>query len=228
MTHRSSPHVRGMLIGVVVVLGVAYLSALVVAQRPQPAPTFHRDLSWPKPLPNNWVIGMVASLNVDARDHVWIIYRPNSVRKEALAGGKKMAPPVIEFDQDGKVVQAWGGPGPGYDWMEENLEDYPRGVSQPTRSSSFSTCSAAARFISFGEATWRCSDHFPLEERTESESIRKEICTRPAARCRRSTPRAAIKNSLRTESCSTGVPRPFSVGPTPSVPPRCDAWQETR
>ena len=126
MTYRSSPHVRG-IIGVLVVLGVACLSALVVAQRSQPAPTFHRDPSWPKPLPNNWVIGMVASLNVDARDHVWIIHRPNSVRKEALAGGKKMAPPVIEFDQDGKFVQAWGGPGPGYDWMEENLDDYPRG-----------------------------------------------------------------------------------------------------
>ena len=26
------------------------------------------------------------------------------------------APPVIEFDQDGKVVQAWGGPGQGYEW----------------------------------------------------------------------------------------------------------------
>src|SRR5207302_4169687 len=27
----------------------------------------------------------------------------------------KPAPPVIEFDQAGNIVQAWGGPGPGYE-----------------------------------------------------------------------------------------------------------------
>ena len=29
-----------------------------------------------------------------------------------------MPPPVIEFDPQGTVVQAWGGPGAGYSWME--------------------------------------------------------------------------------------------------------------
>jgi DNA-binding beta-propeller fold protein YncE len=28
----------------------------------------------------------------------------------------KAAPPVLEFDAAGNFVQAWGGPGPGYDW----------------------------------------------------------------------------------------------------------------
>ena len=28
------------------------------------------------------------------------------------------APPVLEFDQDGNLVKAWGGPGEGYDWPE--------------------------------------------------------------------------------------------------------------
>jgi DNA-binding beta-propeller fold protein YncE len=28
------------------------------------------------------------------------------------------APPVIEFDPDGNLVRAWGGPGAGYDWFE--------------------------------------------------------------------------------------------------------------
>lgn len=27
------------------------------------------------------------------------------------------APPVIEFDPEGNVVQVWGGPGQGYDWV---------------------------------------------------------------------------------------------------------------
>ncbi len=26
------------------------------------------------------------------------------------------APPVIEFDRDGTVIQSWGGPGEGYEW----------------------------------------------------------------------------------------------------------------
>ena len=28
------------------------------------------------------------------------------------------APPVMEFDQDGKLARAWGGPGEGYDWPQ--------------------------------------------------------------------------------------------------------------
>ncbi|PYR40035.1 MAG: hypothetical protein DMF95_34520, partial [Acidobacteria bacterium] len=30
------------------------------------------------------------------------------------------APPVLEFDQEGNLVKAWGGPGPGYEWPESN------------------------------------------------------------------------------------------------------------
>jgi hypothetical protein len=97
---------------------------VVEAQSSRPVPTFTLDPMWPKPLPNNWVIGMVASLDVDSRDHVWIIHRHKSV---AAKPGQTVAPPVIELDRDGAVVQAWGGPAAGHDWMEENLSDYPRG-----------------------------------------------------------------------------------------------------
>jgi hypothetical protein len=97
------------------------------AQSSEPVPTFTLDATWPKPLPNNWVLGMVASLDVDSRDHVWIIHRARAVDASSLEPRQKAAPPVIEFDRDGHVLQAWGGPGPGYDWMEENLSDYPRG-----------------------------------------------------------------------------------------------------
>jgi DNA-binding beta-propeller fold protein YncE len=30
------------------------------------------------------------------------------------------APPILEFDPDGSLVNAWGGPGPGYDWPVSN------------------------------------------------------------------------------------------------------------
>jgi hypothetical protein len=60
-------------------------------------------------------VGPVSGVSVDRNDHVWIIQRGESVKQ---AGGTP-APPVIEFDRDGRVVQAWGGPGDGYDWPQQ-------------------------------------------------------------------------------------------------------------
>jgi hypothetical protein len=87
-------------------------------------PRFEVDPLWPKPLPNNWILGQVAGIAVDAQDHVWIIQRPRTltdVEKGAALDPPRSkccvpAPPVIEFDSDGNVVQAWGGPGAGYEW----------------------------------------------------------------------------------------------------------------
>jgi hypothetical protein len=85
---------------------------------------FKVDATWPKPLPSNWILGQVAGIAVDERDHVWIVQRPRSLTDDEkgatfnppLSKCCVPAPPVIEFDQEGKVVQAWGGPGQGYDW----------------------------------------------------------------------------------------------------------------
>jgi len=33
--------------------------------------------------------------------------------------GRIAAPPVLEFDSTGKFIQAWGGPGTGYDWPDQ-------------------------------------------------------------------------------------------------------------
>jgi len=75
-------------------------------------PVFAVDETWPK-LPNNWVMGNVSKISVDKSDNVWIIHRPRTV-----PAGKEAAPPVVELDKDGKFVQAWGGPGEGYDWPD--------------------------------------------------------------------------------------------------------------
>jgi hypothetical protein len=99
-------------------------SALALAAE---VPKFEVDPFWPKPLPNNWTLGQVAGVAVDERDHVWIMQRPRSLgRLEAAAAQKPpraaccvQAPPVIEFDPEGNVVQAWGGPGQGYDWPKQ-------------------------------------------------------------------------------------------------------------
>jgi DNA-binding beta-propeller fold protein YncE len=73
------------------------------------------DAAWPRPLPHQWVLGEVSGVAVDSADNVWIIQRPGS-----LAAGRKdhPAPSVIEFDPAGSVVRAWGGPGQGYDWFQ--------------------------------------------------------------------------------------------------------------
>lgn len=91
------------------------------------SPGLSPDPHWPAVLPNNWILGQVAGVAVDDRDHVWIVHRPRSVNP-VMAGAAQdppisaccvPAPPVIEFDPEGNVVQAWGGPGEGYEWSDE-------------------------------------------------------------------------------------------------------------
>jgi hypothetical protein len=77
-------------------------------------PVFQVDPSWPQ-LPNNWVVGIVSAVAVDRRDHVWMLHRPRSV-PEALKS--RSAPPVLEFDANGKFVNAWGGAATVYDWPD--------------------------------------------------------------------------------------------------------------
>jgi DNA-binding beta-propeller fold protein YncE len=89
-----------------------------------PVPSFVVDPFWPKPLPGQWLIGQVAGVAVDAKDHVWIVHRPGSLGEDEYFPAQEPAngvpyvpaPPVIEFDPEGNVVQAWGGPGQGFDW----------------------------------------------------------------------------------------------------------------
>ena len=84
-------------------------------------PQFRVDPFWPRPLPNNWMLGQVAGLAVSNDDNVWIVHRPNTL-DERQRGEEGMccvpAPPVIEFAPDGSVQRSWGGPGDGYEWPE--------------------------------------------------------------------------------------------------------------
>ncbi len=92
------------------------------------APRFEVDPMWPRPLPNGWYIGQTIGVWADNQDHVWIIHRNDSLDPIESAADQtpptgeccKKAPPIIEFDQAGNVVHAWGGPGQGYDWPDSN------------------------------------------------------------------------------------------------------------
>jgi len=92
------------------------------------APRFEVDPLWPKPLPNQMLIGSAVGVGVDSRDHVFVIHRPSSlVANELLAQAQppvsdccRAAPPIVEFDPAGNYVKGWGGPGAGYAWPASN------------------------------------------------------------------------------------------------------------
>src|SRR6187399_2063773 len=100
--------------GVAVMVSAATLSNGDAQAQARRMPAFEVDPAWPK-LPNNWLMGHVASVGVDSRDHVFLLHRPNTLPEDKR---KSAAPPVLEFDEKGQYVNAWGGPGNGYDWPD--------------------------------------------------------------------------------------------------------------
>jgi DNA-binding beta-propeller fold protein YncE len=89
-----------------------------------PLPRFVVDPFWPKDLPGNWIMSQVGGVWVDKRDHIWVCQRPHLNTADEIAASLKPpramaslpAPPVLVFDQEGNVLNTWGGPGEGYDW----------------------------------------------------------------------------------------------------------------
>lgn len=109
-------------------VGQSRLGASLERQAVQ-APVFEVDPFWPKPLPNGWVIGSAIGVGVDSRDHVFIVHRQASLNARTEVGAAQNpptgscctpAPPVLEFDPEGNLVNSWGGPGEGYKWPESN------------------------------------------------------------------------------------------------------------
>jgi hypothetical protein len=114
------------------------------------APRFEVDPSWPKELPDNWLIGQVGGIAVDRHDNIWILQRARTLTNDeagatdayvdpatgetatndegepidALGNPRPFgpiadcclpAPAVMQFDPDGELLQAWGGPAdPGF------------------------------------------------------------------------------------------------------------------
>jgi DNA-binding beta-propeller fold protein YncE len=119
-------------LAVLAVLAIAHAAVQSVAEAQSrtavQAPQFEVDPFWPKPLPNNWVIGSSIGVSVDAQDHVWMIHRPDTLLANEVAGAAKPptasccspAPPVLEFDPAGNLVGHWGGPGQGFEWPQSN------------------------------------------------------------------------------------------------------------
>jgi hypothetical protein len=116
--------------GVIVVLLLAACNSTQKSAVPPPgveAPRFAVDPFWPKPLPNNWILGAVIGVNVDDEGVVWVVHRGSSTLADTEKGLElgtaeccAGAPPVLAFDAAGDLIRHWGGPSADYDWPESN------------------------------------------------------------------------------------------------------------
>jgi DNA-binding beta-propeller fold protein YncE len=90
-------------------------------------PVFQVDPLWPK-VPQQWILGQVSGVAVDARDHVWVLQRPWSLNNDEKSRNPEAecceaAPPVMEFDSAGNYLRGWGGQPAdhSYEWpMDEH------------------------------------------------------------------------------------------------------------
>ncbi len=133
----SKLYVGAAFVAILLALGAGQALLDNVSAQANQAPRFEVDPYWPKPMPNNWVLGQTIGLTVDDRDHVWLIHRGNDPGTAGLdrtelaivtPGSPRVgeccvaAPPVLEFDAAGNLVGSWGGPNKagGYEWPESN------------------------------------------------------------------------------------------------------------
>jgi NHL repeat-containing protein len=122
---------RLILVGLFVCLAMLLTqTSAQVQQQEAGLPTFQVDPFWPKPLPNNWYPGAVSSVAVDSRDHIWIVHRPRTLepRERGLELKNSRccvpAPPVLEFDPNGTLLQGWGGPSNDSKWLGEKGSEH--------------------------------------------------------------------------------------------------------
>ena len=110
------------------VAGIAVAAALATTAAlagggDEGAPRYVVDPSWPKQLPNSWIVGQIGGMAVDRHDHIWVNQRPLSLTDDEIGAVPNPptrltprsiccapAPSVMEFDREGNLLQAWGGP----------------------------------------------------------------------------------------------------------------------
>jgi len=91
------------------------------------APTYRVVPLWPRPFPDEWVLGSVSGVATDAQNHVWVVHAgndslepnergmaPNPGAPPSSSVCCMAAPFVLEFDPDGRLLSSWGGPSTGW------------------------------------------------------------------------------------------------------------------
>lgn len=108
--------------------GIALVQTSATAQQDMvDVPLFEVDPMWPKPIPEERLLGMTIGAAIDAQDNLWIVHRSSATLHNNEKGAELNPPtsaccrgaaPVLAFNPDGDLIHSWGGPGQGYDWPE--------------------------------------------------------------------------------------------------------------
>ena len=84
-----------------------------------PVPVYQVDPFWPKPFKDpKWMMQAIPVMATDYDDHIWAISRSNDIRPDermAMTTPPRgdcciPAPEILEFDQQGNLLNAWGNP----------------------------------------------------------------------------------------------------------------------
>ena len=107
-----------------VVLSCLILSTAGNWAHAQSVPKYKVDVTWPKHLPNNWIMSTPTGIFVDKKDQIWVVHRTRMFAADEVGAAQNPptqeccipAPSVLVFDTKGDVVKSWGGPGYVKDW----------------------------------------------------------------------------------------------------------------
>jgi hypothetical protein len=203
-------------------LALTGASALTTPAHAGDVPTFAVDAAWPKPLPNNWILGQVGGITVDAQGHVWVIHRPRSLtddEKGATLNPPRSkccvpAPPVLEFDADGNLLRSWGGAGEGYEWVgrEHGIEVDERGFVWVGGNAD--NDNAILKFTLDGKFVMQIGKIAPSKG-----SIRRSSASPPKPRSTRTPMKymSRTATAIAASSCSTPRPAPTSGTGAPTA-----------
>src|SRR5258705_865667 len=92
--------------GTLLPVGASSAGACMPSGQSRTPPRYVADIHWPKPVPNEWILCGLGGTCVDGAGHVFILNRQDVLDGELNTG--RLAPPIIEFDADGNVVNSWG------------------------------------------------------------------------------------------------------------------------
>ena len=155
------------------------------------APRFEVDPTFPKPLPNGWLLGQAIGVGVDAQDHIWIVHRQDSLgpneagadQNPPTASCCRRAPPDARVRSGGQPAPALGRSRPGLRLAERRIT--------ASRSITRATCGSAAT-----SAATRTS----LKFTQDGKFIAQFGKPRPRARARAATTRRTSAASRRSSS----------------------------
>src|SRR5579864_4526436 len=117
-----------------ITIGLCCFSALGVQpgraqSAPKDMPVYKVDPFWPKPLPHKWILQGIPVMVADKNDDIWVVSRPRDANPDEIGAASTPprtdccvpAPAVLEFDTDGNLLKAWGGPDYVPGWPAEGI-----------------------------------------------------------------------------------------------------------